>query len=245
MEIVTIGTPELGDRSYVVGESGSGGRAVVVDPQRDLDRVEAVLASEGWTCVLVVETHLHNDYVSGGLERSRRTGAEYAVHGGDEVSFQRRPVRDGDVLTVGALEVRVVDTPGHTEHHVSYVIGGQPAAVFSGGSLLYGAVGRTDLVHPGRTEIRSKVPAGKVRARSCCCQSMRLPTPAAAALAPAWDKTVAETSMAETCQPRPASQIASLPCPQPRSSAVAGLSGAATSTRTGLARPLPIPSCCR
>lgn len=152
MEIVTIETPELGDRSYVVGESGSGGRAVVVDPQRDLDRVEAVLASEGWTCVLVVETHLHNDYVSGGLERSRRTGAEYAVHGGDEVSFQRRPVRDGDVLTVGALELRVVDTPGHTEHHVSYVIGGQPAAVFSGGSLLYGAVGRTDLVHPGRTE---------------------------------------------------------------------------------------------
>ena len=53
MQVVTIETPELGDRSYVVGEGGPGGEALVIDPQRDLDRVEAVLAERGWTCVLV------------------------------------------------------------------------------------------------------------------------------------------------------------------------------------------------
>ena len=154
MKVVTIETPELGDRSYVVGEGGPGSEAVVVDPQRDLDRVEAVLAAEGWTCVLVVETHLHNDYVTGGLELARRTGATYAVQGREEVAFERCAVHDGDILSAGTLEVRVLETPGHTENHVTYVIGhhGQPTAVFSGGSLLYGAVGRTDLVSPERTE---------------------------------------------------------------------------------------------
>ena len=153
MQVVTIETPELGDRSYVVGEGGPGSKALVVDPQRDLDRVEAVLIERGWTCVLVIETHLHNDYVTGGLELARRTGASYAVQGREDVAFERCAVHDGDILTVGTLEVRVIETPGHTENHVSYIVGhhGQPTAVFSGGSLLYGAVGRTDLVHPQRT----------------------------------------------------------------------------------------------
>lgn len=154
MKVVTVETPELGDRSYVVGEGGAGSEAVVIDPQRDLDRVEQVLEAEGWDCVLVLETHLHNDYVTGGLELARRTGAAYAVQGRDEVAFERCSVHDGDILTAGTLEVHVLETPGHTENHVSYVIGhhGEPTAVFSGGSLLYGAVGRTDLVDDDRTQ---------------------------------------------------------------------------------------------
>ena len=153
MQVITIETPELGDRSYVVGEGGPGTEAVVIDPQRDLDRVEAVLAEQGWSCVLVVETHLHNDYVTGGLELARRTGATYAVQGREDVAFERCAVHEGDILSAGTLEIRVLETPGHTENHVSYVIGhhGQPTAVFSGGALLYGAVGRTDLVDPDRT----------------------------------------------------------------------------------------------
>lgn len=154
MKVIPVETPELGDRSYVVGEGGPGSEAVVIDPQRDLDRIEAVLAAEGWDCVLVLETHLHNDYVTGGLELAKRTGAAYAVQGRDEVAFERCSVHDGDILTAGTLEVHVLETPGHTENHVSYVIGhhGQPTAVFSGGSLLYGAVGRTDLVDDDRTQ---------------------------------------------------------------------------------------------
>ncbi len=154
MQVVTIETPELGDRSYVVGEGGPGSEALVIDPQRDLDRLEAVLSERGWTCVLVLDTHLHNDYVSGGLELARRTGAAYGLQGREQVAFDRCAIHDGDLLSVGTLEVRVLETPGHTENHVSFVVGhhGQPTAVFSGGALLYGSVGRTDLVHPDRTE---------------------------------------------------------------------------------------------
>ncbi len=154
VQVVTIETPELGDRSYVVGEGGPGSEALVIDPQRDLDRVEAVLAERGWTCVLVLDTHLHNDYVSGALELARRTGAAYGLQGREEVAFDRCAIHDGDVLSVGTLEVTVLETPGHTENHVSFAVGhhGQPTAVFSGGALLYGSVGRTDLVSPDRTE---------------------------------------------------------------------------------------------
>ena len=101
------------------------------------------------TVAAVVETHIHNDYVTGGLALARRTGADYLVSADDEVSFDRRAVTDGEQIGYGALTVRVVHTPGHTFHHLSYVVTGEdddPPAVFTGGSLLYGSVGRTDLL---------------------------------------------------------------------------------------------------
>jgi hydroxyacylglutathione hydrolase len=154
MQVETISTEELGDRSYVVSAAG---HAVVVDPQRDIDRVEAVLARFDVRVDLVVETHIHNDYVTGGFELARRTGARYAVNAADHVSFDRLAVRDSDVLEAGPLRVRVLDTPGHTDTHLAYVVTDTgdpdaPAAVFTGGSLLYGSVGRTDLVDPARTD---------------------------------------------------------------------------------------------
>lgn len=150
VQVEIIETPELGDRSYVAHD---GTAAVVIDPQRDLDRVQVVLAANGLTCGLVVETHVHNDYLTGGCELARRTGAPHAVAADDEVSYQRRPVRDGDELSVGSMTVRVVGTPGHTDAHLAYVVSDAAgAAVFTGGSLLYGSVGRTDLVDPARTD---------------------------------------------------------------------------------------------
>ena len=151
MRVEVISTEELGDRSYLVHD---GRQAIVVDPQRDLDRVDKVLAEHGLGCAMVLETHIHNDYVTGGFELARRSGVPYVVSGRDPVTFDRQPVEDGDELTVGALTVRVVATPGHTDTHLSYVVsdGAGPAAVFTGGSLLYGSVGRTDLVDPARTE---------------------------------------------------------------------------------------------
>jgi hydroxyacylglutathione hydrolase len=150
LSVEVIETSELGDRSYVAHD---GRVAVVVDPQRDLDRVERVLADLGVRCALVVETHIHNDYVTGGLELARRTGAGYLVAAADEVGFDRDPVSDGDERTVGSLHVKAMSTPGHTDHHLSYVVdaGDGPPAVFTGGSLLFGSVGRTDLVDPDRT----------------------------------------------------------------------------------------------
>ena len=151
LHVEVIATEELGDRSYVAHD---GNTAVVVDPQRDLDRVERLLADRGLTVGAVLETHVHNDYVTGGYELARRTGARYVLHQADDVAFDRHGVTDGDELTVGGLTVRVLATPGHTDHHVSYVVSadGAAPAVFTGGSLLYGSVGRTDLVDTERTE---------------------------------------------------------------------------------------------
>lgn len=149
--VVTIETPELGDRSYLVHD---GELALVIDPQRDIDRVQRAAEEAGVRIACVAETHLHNDYVTGGLALVQATGAEYLVAAADEVGFERRPVADGDEVKVGAMVVQVMETPGHTPHHLSYVVvdDGRPTAVFTGGSLLYGTVGRTDLIGPDMTE---------------------------------------------------------------------------------------------
>ncbi|MGH3916099.1 MAG: MBL fold metallo-hydrolase [Pseudonocardiaceae bacterium] len=154
MDVEVVETSELGNRSYLAHD---GVTAVVIDPQRDLDRIEAVLASKRLTCAVVLETHIHNDYVTGGYELARRTGARYVLSAADEVDFDRHAVRDGDEVTAGRLRIRAVATPGHTDSHLAYVVDVPaaphgPPAVFTGGSLLYGSVGRTDLVDPTRTE---------------------------------------------------------------------------------------------
>jgi glyoxylase-like metal-dependent hydrolase (beta-lactamase superfamily II)/rhodanese-related sulfurtransferase len=154
MRVEVIATPELGDRSYLVHDGRIG---VVVDPQRDIERVTEIADGAGVHIDLVLETHIHNDYVTGGYELARRRGARYALNGADAVEFDRVPIADRDVLTAGSLIVRVVATPGHTDTHLSYVVTdstqpGQPPAVFTGGSLLFGSVGRTDLVDPARTD---------------------------------------------------------------------------------------------
>lgn len=152
VEIITIETKSLGDRSYLVVD---GSTAAAIDPQRDIDRVLVELERRRLELVLVLETHLHNDYVTGGFELAARTGATYVLPGGDQVDFDHFGAMDGDELPVGArVRLRAVHTPGHTPHHLSYVVvsGGDPVAVFTGGSLLYGTVGRTDLIGDDSTE---------------------------------------------------------------------------------------------
>ncbi|MEU3249766.1 MBL fold metallo-hydrolase [Streptomyces sp. NPDC006997] len=142
----------LGNRSYLAGGPGA---AVAIDPPRDIDQVVAAAARRGVRIAFVAETHLHNDYVTGGLELARVTGARYLVPAGAQVSFDRTPVADGDTVTVDeGLVLRAIATPGHTPHHTSYVLeeDGRGVAAFTGGSLLIGTVGRPDLVEPRLTE---------------------------------------------------------------------------------------------
>ena len=167
IDIQTIATTGLGDRSYLVTD---GEVAVVIDPQRDIDRVLDLAAGLGVRVTHVAETHIHNDYVTGGLDLAQRTGAAYLVNAADEVGFARTPVADGDEVTAGAMRLRAIATPGHTHHHLSYALldttagaggdtgggtgggtGGEVVAVFTGGSMLYGTTGRTDLVSPQDT----------------------------------------------------------------------------------------------
>ncbi|GGP78263.1 MBL fold metallo-hydrolase [Streptomyces sindenensis] len=144
----------LGNRSYLAGGETA---AVAVDPPRDIDQVLAAAARRGVRVSHVVETHIHNDYVTGGLELARITGAVYLVPAGANVSFARTPVSDGDTVDVDSaagLTLSAVATPGHTPHHTAYVLAeaGRPVAAFTGGSLLIGTVGRPDLVEPRLTE---------------------------------------------------------------------------------------------
>ena len=150
-------TPSLGDRTYVVHD---GEVAFVVDPQRDIDRVLEILEADGVRLTHVFETHIHNDYVTGGLALAQATGADYLVNAADEVSFDRTPISDGESVKVGPrMRVRALSTPGHTFTHLSYALASaddsgaeQPYAVFTGGSLLYGATGRPDLLGEEHTD---------------------------------------------------------------------------------------------
>ena len=163
VEVVAIDTLALGDRSYLAHD---GSVALVVDPQRDIDRVLALAAGRGVRITHVFETHLHNDYVTGGLALARLTGAAYHVNAADSVAFDRVPVRDGDVVEVSpVMSVRVLATPGHTFTHLSYALfaAGHPHAVFSGGSLLYGSTGRPDLL--GKSHARELARAQYASAR--------------------------------------------------------------------------------
>ncbi|MBB3095444.1 glyoxylase-like metal-dependent hydrolase (beta-lactamase superfamily II)/rhodanese-related sulfurtransferase [Actinoplanes campanulatus] len=146
LSVEVVQTSSLGDRSYLAHD---GRVALVVDPQRDIDRILALAGRLGVRVTHVAETHVHNDYVSGGLALARLTGTTYLVAADDEVGFDRRPVTDGDDIAISAgMRLRVVATPGHTFHHLSYVLDGAggPVGVFTGGSLLFGTTGRTDLL---------------------------------------------------------------------------------------------------
>jgi glyoxylase-like metal-dependent hydrolase (beta-lactamase superfamily II)/rhodanese-related sulfurtransferase len=144
--IIPIDTPTLGDRSYLAHD---GEVAVVIDPQRDIDRVLALAEEAGVRITHVFETHIHNDYVTGGLALAQATGAAYHVNADDLVSYERNPIRDGDVVEASpTLRVRAIATPGHTYTHLSYALesDGEQVGVFTGGSLLFGATGRPDLL---------------------------------------------------------------------------------------------------
>jgi glyoxylase-like metal-dependent hydrolase (beta-lactamase superfamily II)/rhodanese-related sulfurtransferase len=161
-EVVTVETVGLGDRSYVVHD---GAVAVVVDPQRDIDRFLELVDELGVQVTHVLETHLHNDYVTGGHALAEEVGAGYVVPAGDDVAFSRVPVVDGQQITTGRLGIVARHTPGHTPHHMSYVVraGGEPLAVLTGGSMLYGAVGRTDLIGKEMTEELTRAQYRSVR----------------------------------------------------------------------------------
>ena len=151
IDVGIIETSGLGDRSYVISAEGI---AVVIDPQRDIDRVLDLARERDIQITHVLETHIHNDYVTGGLELSRVTNADYVVPAGDDVGFPRSAVDDGDVIDAGPFRLEVLRTPGHTYNHVSYVLrdaAGAVAGVFTGGSMLHGTTGRTDLLGPEHT----------------------------------------------------------------------------------------------
>ena len=149
MQVTTIRTDGLGDSTYLLTHDGGG---VLVDPQRDVERFEQAVSETGVDLTHVLETHIHNDYVSGGRELARRTGARLVLPAAAGAAFDHFPAFHNEELADGPVVIRPVHTPGHTPEHMSYVIfvEGETVAVFSGGSLLVGSAGRPDLLGDDR-----------------------------------------------------------------------------------------------
>ena len=149
MELRQFVLEGLGNSSYLIA-AAEGNVAIVVDPDRDVAPYLEAARELGVTIGLVLETHLHNDFVSGARELAARSGATVGASAAAELRYPHRVLRDGDRLPVGSLEVEVIATPGHTPEHVAFVLheAGQPVGLFSGGSMLVGSVARSDLLGP-------------------------------------------------------------------------------------------------
>jgi len=141
----------LAHASYLLA---SGGEAVVVDPQRDVDLYLKAADAQGVRIRHIFETHLHADFVSGHRELAARTGAKIYIGARARAQFPHVPVEEGFELTVGALCIRVLETPGHTPESICLVILDQKKdqekspdvwAVLTGDTLFLGDVGRPDL----------------------------------------------------------------------------------------------------
>ncbi len=149
MDIEVFVTPGLGDNSFLLT---SGDEAVVVDPQRDAWRFLEAADSRRVRVRAVLETHVHNDYVSGAHEVRDAHGATLYLPADGGYEFDHVGSREGEELRVGDLRLVAIDTPGHTFEHIAWLVyegdAQEPSAVFSGGSLLVGSAGRTDLLGP-------------------------------------------------------------------------------------------------
>ena len=142
----------LSHASYLIGDTVTG-EAVVVDPQRDVAEYLADAEAHGLRIVKVLETHFHADFLSGHLELAARTGATigYGRAAQGRAEFPIETFADGDVIRLGAIELEVRETPGHTPESISIVIWpdgerGEPYGVLTGDTLFIGDVGRPDLL---------------------------------------------------------------------------------------------------
>lgn len=154
MQIEQFFLDGLGHQSYIVTDATSG-MAAVVDPRRDVDVYLDAARRTNTRITHILETHIHNDYVTGARELAAQTGAIIVGSVQGQLAYDHLPVQDGDRFNVGELAFQVMATPGHTPEHVSYVVyepeSTTPYAVFSGGSMLVGGAGRTDLLGEGMT----------------------------------------------------------------------------------------------
>jgi hydroxyacylglutathione hydrolase len=151
MWVTAIVDEGLGNSAYLV-DLGDGG-ALVVDPERDPRPYLAELERRRLQARLVVETHLHADFVSGARELVA-AGAELWAPAGSALAHPHRPLQNGEEIDIGGLMLKVIATPGHTPEHLSYLLldGSTPVGLFSGGTLMTGGVARTDLLSADQTE---------------------------------------------------------------------------------------------
>jgi glyoxylase-like metal-dependent hydrolase (beta-lactamase superfamily II)/rhodanese-related sulfurtransferase len=151
----------LSHASYLIGDATTG-RAVVVDPRRDVDDYLAEAAAHDLTIERVIETHLHADFLSGHLELAARTGAVISYGVGAEVEFPVELLADGQRLSLGEVMLEILATPGHTPESICVVVYERPDdpvpfGVLTGDTLFVGDVGRPDLLAVTDPELSAEV----------------------------------------------------------------------------------------
>ena len=149
MFVVQFVDEGLGNTAHLVG-SKEAKVAAIVDPLRDVDRYLESAERLGVRIAYALDTHLHNDFVSGAREIAAKTGATVGASAEAGLRFEHTPLREGDRLPLGDSAVEVIATPGHTPEHIAFAVRSDgaeaPAAVFSGGALIVGGAARTDLL---------------------------------------------------------------------------------------------------
>ncbi len=139
----------LSQASYFIGDESTG-RAVVVDPRRDIAPYLASAEEHGMTIELVIETHFHADFLSGHLELAAATGAAIAYGSKAETEFESRKLDAGERIELGEVVLEIRHTPGHTPESISIVVhetaDSPPHAVLTGDTMFIGDVGRPDLL---------------------------------------------------------------------------------------------------
>lgn len=165
---------KLAQAAYVIGCQRSG-EAIVIDPQRDVDRYLRLCQEHGLRLTAVAETHIHADFLSGARELAERARAMVYVSGEGGPDWQSEWVdpyrharlRDGESFSVGHIEFQAVHTPGHTPEHLCYVVtdrgGGAdaPMGVVTGDFLFVGDLGRPDLLESAAGQAGAKEPAAR------------------------------------------------------------------------------------
>ncbi|MGD9752320.1 MAG: rhodanese-like domain-containing protein [Acidimicrobiia bacterium] len=149
-EFVDLG---LGHSSYVI-DLGDG-TAAIVDPPRFPTAQEALVEASGWELRWTIDTHSHADYVTGSPGLVARRQTTFLAPAASSLETAHRALRDGEQVQLAArVRLTAIATPGHTPDHHAYAldVDGAPVALFTGGSLMVGTVGRTDLCGPELAE---------------------------------------------------------------------------------------------
>jgi glyoxylase-like metal-dependent hydrolase (beta-lactamase superfamily II) len=141
----------LGNSAYLLDVGD--GRALAVDPPRDLRALRTAATRRGLTVAWAADTHLHADFLSGARQLAATDGATVLASAAGRRAFDHRGLVDGDEVDLGGLTLRALATPGHTDEHLSFLLldGAVPVGVFTGGSLIVGSTARTDLLGDART----------------------------------------------------------------------------------------------
>jgi hydroxyacylglutathione hydrolase len=144
----------LGNSAYLIGSHDTK-KGILIDPLRDVDRYLHAASERGLTLTHVLDTHLHADFVSGNREIVHQTGAVIGASAEAKLGFDHQPLTEGNIIDLGAFQIHVMTTPGHSPEHISFLIvetgNLMPSALFSGGALIVGGAARTDLLTPEST----------------------------------------------------------------------------------------------